>query len=113
MNSVESFLTLFVYGLATFRLAVLLSEDTGPARMFQRLRSRLTHEARQHPALRKTDIHHGIQCLRCSSVWVATPVAAFAYLRDQLREEVVMAGECFLLWMALSALAILLNRAFD
>lgn len=104
--------TLLIAGLAAFRLALLLSEDTGPAKIFQKLRSFLRREAKEHPAIRKTDLHRGIACLRCSSVWVAAPVAAYVLQRDKLKAGIVIAGDIFLWTMAVSAMAILWNRAF-
>lgn len=107
-----TWLELFVYGLACFRLAVLLSQDAGPARMFQRFRGWLKREAKQHPAVRKTAVHEGIDCLKCSSIWIAGPVAAYAYRHDSMSGWFVVAGDVSLLCMALSALAILWHRAF-
>lgn len=107
-----TWLDLTVWTLACFRLAVLLSEDSGPSKMFLRFRQMLKREAKQHPTLRKTDLHHGVECLRCSSVWIAAPVAAFAWFRKSLSESWMLAGDLFLLWMAISAAAILWNRAF-
>lgn len=102
-----------VYSLAVYRLAVLLSEDTGPGKMFERLRRFLKREAKQHKALRKTDLHHGIQCLRCSSVWVALcPVALYAIYRGALPEPARISGDLFIMTMALSSAAILWHRAF-
>lgn len=108
-----TWLHLAVYGLATFRLAVLLSQDSGPAHMFSKLRSFLKKEAKTNTTLRKSAVQEGISCLKCSSVWVATPVAIYAYHRDSLDDTwwcpVV---EIMLCCMALSACAILWNRAF-
>lgn len=107
-----TWLDLFIYGLATFRLAVLLSEDTGPAKIFSKLRSFLKKEAKTNAALRKSDIHHGVDCLRCSSVWVAAQVAAYAYHHDRMDGWFVATVDIVLLAMAFSAMAILLHRAF-
>lgn len=105
-----TWLHLFVYGLACFRLAVLLSEDAGPAKVFSKLRAFLKKEAKTNPTLRKSDIHHGVDCLRCSSVWVAAPVAAYAYHHDRLDGWAIATGDIILLTMAFSAMAILWNR---
>lgn len=107
-----TWLHLFVYGLAAFRLAVLLSKDSGPAHMFSSLRSFLKKEAKHNTTLRKSDVHHGIDCLRCSSVWIATPVAVYAYHRDSMDGWFPQVGDIVLLTMALSAMAILWHRAF-
>lgn len=107
-----TWLQLVIYGLACFRLATLLSEDDGPYRFLKRFRSLLKREAKEHPKLRKSALHEGVDCLRCSSVWVAAPVAIFATYRDDWPAWLARAGEMYLLWMALSALAILWHRAF-
>lgn len=107
-----TWLHLFVYGLACYRLAVLLSEDTGPAKMFQKLRAYLKKEAKHNTTLRKSDLHRGIECLRCSSVWMASLVAAYAYHREAMDGWGVAVVDIVLLCMALSAMSILWNRAF-
>lgn len=106
----ESFLHLLIAGLACFRMAVLLSQDDGPAAMFSKLRSFLKREAKEHKALRATKVHEGIDCLRCSSVWVALPIALYGLFRERLSETAMACGDAFLIWMALSAMAILFNR---
>lgn len=100
-------LEFLIAGLAVFRLAVLFSQDTGPARVFSKLRAFLKREAKQHQVVRKSDVHRGIECLRCSSVWVAAPVAVYAVSGWR---HVIADGA--LLCLALSAVAILWHRAF-
>lgn len=107
-----NFLTLLIYGLACFRLAVLLSQDSGPAHVFLKLRSKLKKEAKQNTALRKTYVHEGVECLRCSSVWIAIPVASYAYFRRYFEDWLTAGCDIFLVAMALSASAILWHRAF-
>lgn len=93
--------------LACFRLSVLFSQDTGPAHVFSKLRSALKKEAKTNATLRKSDVHRGIDCLRCSSIWMALPIAA--YVVSGWR-SVWVDG---LLWLlALSGAAILWSRAF-
>lgn len=105
-------LPILIAGLATFRLAVLVSEDDGPSRIFQRFRSMLKREAKQHPTLRKSAVHEGIECLRCSSIWLALPIAMFMFWREDVPGWLRVSGDVFLMWMSLSAMAILFNRAF-
>lgn len=112
MNNDLTWQALLIDGLACFRLAVLLAEDAGPAHMFTRLRSWLKREARAHPAVRKSAVHEGIECLRCNSVWIAYPVAIYALFYQDGPKWVVMVGDLFLLSMALSAIAILFQRMF-
>lgn len=101
---------LIFYGLAAYRLALLLSDDSGPWRMFSKFRSLLKREEKHNKALRKSAVASGVECIRCNSIWVAAPVAAYAYYHEKLPQWFAATGNIFLLCMALSALAILLNR---
>lgn len=100
------------YGLATFRLAMLISQDTGPIRMFSSFRSWLKREEKKSLALKKSDLAHGVECLRCSSIWMAGAVAAYAASRHRLEFYVTIPADIFLSAMSLSALAIIFNRIF-
>lgn len=103
-----------LYALAVYRLGLMLSSDTGPWHVFERFRSWLKKEARQHPAVRKSDVAKGAECIRCSTVWVALVVAVWALYRGQWFDKwFIKAVECFLLAMSLSAIAILFNRMFN
>lgn len=105
-----SFPLMLWYGLATFRLAVLISQDSGPWRAISSFRSWLRREEKHSPSLKKADVAHGVECLRCSSIYVALAVAIFAATRHLLINWVAAVGDVFLSAMALSAIAILLNR---
>lgn len=105
-------ITLFICGLATFRLSVMLADDSGPWNIIEKSRSFLKREAKQNPTLRKSAVHEGIECLRCNSIWVAFPVAIYGYNRELLDRWIATPCDTFLAWMALSALAILFNRMF-
>lgn len=105
-----TWLQLAIYGLACFRLSVLLSEDDGPGHLMLKLRALLKREAKEHKAVRKTYVHEGIECLRCSSVWIAFPVAVYPFIRDRLHEDIRLCADIWLLWWALSGIAVLLNR---
>lgn len=100
------------YGLATYRLAVLISEDSGPWRAMSRFRSWLRREEKKSPALKKSDAAHGVECLRCSSVHIAIAVASYAYCRHLLVNWVTAPADILISALALSALAILFNRMF-
>lgn len=104
-------LELLIYSLATYRIAVFLSDDSGPWDVFLRLRSFLKREAKHNKPLRESKTHIGIVCIRCNSVWIATPIAAFAYWHGDLPEWAKAAGDLVVLLCALSAAAILWNRA--
>lgn len=88
----------------------MLSSDVGPWAAFQKLRSFLKREAKHNKPLRDSKVQIGIDCSRCSSVWVAIPIASYAYFRRYFTEFVTAGVDIFLVAMALSALAILLNR---
>lgn len=102
---------LFIYSLACWRLAVLVSDDTGPMKVFSRFRAFLKREEKTNKALRKSDVAAGIACKKCSSVWIAAPLACFAYWHDQLWPWLATTGDVFVLVMALSAASILIERA--
>lgn len=104
-------ISLIIYGLATFRLALLLSSDTAPWGIASKLRSFLKREAKTNQPLRQSKIHLGVSCLRCSSVWMATPIAAYAVFRHTLPQWLSLCGDTLLLLLALSGMAILVNRA--
>lgn len=104
------FLAFGIYALATYRLAVMLATDKGPYFAFTKLRSWLKKEAKENKPVRESKIHVGIACPLCTSVWVAIPVAAYAYYHRRLVPWVTVPGDIFLLAMSFSAVAILLNR---
>lgn len=106
-----NWLTLFVAALACYRLSVLLSDDSGPYRFIAKFRSFLKREEKHNKALKKSDVANGIECARCNSVWVAFPIALYAHNHSNWTGWWIDAIDVFLLCMALSALAILLNRA--
>lgn len=100
------------YGLATFRLALMLSDDVGPWGVFSKLRSFLKREAKDNKPIRESKVHIGISCQRCTSIWIALPVAVYAACRHRLESYATIPADVFLSAMALSALAIIFNRAF-
>lgn len=104
------FLTLLIAALATFRLALMISDDDGPYGIFRKFRQFLDREAKKDVHVRKSELHKGVKCQRCSSVWVATPIAAYVYFAGDLPPWLSITGDVFLLMCALSALAILFNR---
>lgn len=105
-----TWLELFIYGLACFRLAVLLSEDDGPWGMFRRFRSFLKKEAKTNTALRRSEVHKGVSCIKCDSIWIATPIAIYACYRDSMDNGLAQSLDTILLLVAISAMAILWNR---
>jgi hypothetical protein len=89
----DDFAVRFALGaLATWRVSHLIAEEDGPADVVVRLRARLGN--RQLGQL--------MDCLACTSVWVAAPVAVAVTRRPR---------DAPLTWLALSGAACLLERA--
>jgi hypothetical protein len=81
---------LIVGALAVWRISHLLSAETGPWQILDRLRRRMSGMLAEL-----------VNCIYCTSVWIAAP---FAFLIG------VSWKERLLLWPALSGAAILLER---
>jgi hypothetical protein len=80
--------------LAVWRVSHLLSFESGPFQLLERMRRRV-----------KNGFFRGLlDCFYCISLWIAIPFAAI--LGEGKKER-------FLLWLALSAGAILLHRATE
>ena len=78
--------------LAAWRIAALLTREDGPFGVFARLRARAG----------SGEVGRGLQCLYCTSVWSAAPLAGFV-APWSARSPVI--------WLALSGGACLLERA--
>lgn len=89
-------LALIVGGLATFRLALMVSSESGPAFIFRKLR-------RLPPA--KSSLKEGLSCIWCQSIWFSAPVTAFEWWLG-----LIPAKETPLYWLAISAVAIIINQ---
>lgn len=89
----SAFYWLVVGALATWRVAHLLYAEDGPWNAVVRLRA----------AAGSGFLGEMMDCFYCLSLWVAAPIAILA--GDGWRERI-------LLWPALSAASILLERAF-
>lgn len=112
MNLAPSWLSFIIYSLAVFRLSLMLSEDSGPWRLLTKFRSWLKREEKKSPQLKKSDVAHGVECLRCNGIWFAILIALWAFSRHKLIDWVATLGEGALYCFALSGLAIILNRAW-
>lgn len=106
-----TWLELFVCGLACWRLATLLGDDSGPYKLLSRFRAFLRREEKTNKVLKKSDLAAGVQCRRCSSVWFGLLVAPYAYFHDQLWPWLATTGDVALLALALSTASILIERA--
>jgi sterol desaturase/sphingolipid hydroxylase (fatty acid hydroxylase superfamily) len=96
-----SWMQLLIAGLAAFRLTILISKDDGPGFIFWKLR--------QAPKP-KSSLKEGISCPFCVSIWFAAPISAYELIHKPA--WLTHCGDFFLLWMALSGIAIILNQAF-
>jgi len=90
------FFTLVVASLATFRLALLVTREHGPMRLFDRLRK----VPPPHSNARK-----GLECPWCMSVWIAAAVTLFVWWRTPFP-----ASDLPLYWLAVSAGSILFHQ---
>lgn len=89
---------LLIGGLVTYRLALMFSEESGPWRIFKKLR---------HSAPPKSATREGLSCLHCESVWWAAPTTAFLWWRGEIDP-----WHTPLYWLAFSAIAIIAHHAF-
>jgi hypothetical protein len=85
------FYWLLIASLATWRLTHLLSLEDGPWDLLLRVRTRLGRSA----------LGTLMDCFYCLSLWVSLPIAIA--LAESWKER-------FILWPALSAVAVLLQR---
>lgn len=91
-------LRLIIAALAVFRLTVLITKDDGPGYIFWKLR--------QAPK-KGTSLRQGISCPWCMSMWMSLPIGIYEGI---FRPNTY--ADTFLLCLALSAVAIILNQAF-
>lgn len=109
-GSIEQLVLFIIYWLAAilavYRLAYMVTADTGPARIFQRLRwwihSRYGAESWQY---------EGATCFFCQSVWYAAPAAIFAsqlfpYMRETWFTAIIWSG---VLWLSIAGAAQVLH----
>lgn len=90
------FLILLLGGLATFRLALLVSSEDGPAFIFRKLR-------RLPPP--KSATREGLSCPWCVSVWASALVTGYFWWLDWIAGR-----EWPVWWLAISAVAIGWNQ---
>lgn len=79
--------------VAVWRLAYMLQDETGPWRIFEKIREHINNS-------NKPTLIEGFQCFYCLSVWVAIPFAI--YLAADI-------WQFFVYPLSLSALAVALN----
>ena len=81
---------------ATFRMALVLSQETGPMRIFARLRK----APKPHSNLRE-----GLSCPWCLGMWIGAAVTTFLWACDYFPGK-----EWPLYWLAISGGAVALNQ---
>jgi len=94
-------LYLVLCALCVFRVSLMLSKELGPFRIFERLRNSVP---------KSSSFYIGIRCLWCVTVWIALPVSVWFAMRDQMPCWLGLIGDVFVLWNALSSLAIVVNQ---
>lgn len=75
-----NFLTLFILGLATWRLSALLSKEAGPFHIFEKLRelAGIQHDADGNVLMIPSKFFAELlSCVWCTSVWVGAFWAIF------------------------------------
>lgn len=87
---------LILGGLVTYRLALLVSKESGPAFLFRKLR-------RLPPA--HSSAKEGLSCQWCMSVWLACPVTGYEWWMGW-----ITGPEAPLYWLGMSSLAIFANQ---
>jgi len=90
------FFYLVAGGLAAYRLALLITKEDGPFRLFLKLR-KLPPE--NSPA------REGLSCEWCVSVWVSAVVATYLWWLGAFPGR-----EWPIQWLALSAIAVICNQ---
>lgn len=93
-----NFFYLLAASLATFRLALMISEETGPFRIFAKLRK---------APKKDSSFREGISCPWCVSVWMSALVTTFIWWLG-----VFPGAEWPLWWLDVSAGSVILNQAF-
>lgn len=87
---------LAIGGLVVFRLALLVSSESGPMFIFRKLR--------KMPAS-KSSLKEGLACLWCQSLWMAVPVTAYEWWIDLIPAKLTP-----LYFLGISSVAIAINQ---
>lgn len=89
---------MFLLGsLATYRLALMVSKEDGPAWIFRKLRN---------TPPKRSSAREGIRCEWCVSIWASALASTFLLVLGAFTGR-----EWPLWWLAMSAVAVLLNQA--
>lgn len=91
-----------VLGLATYRLTLMITKESGPAWVFKHLRNLVSRKAP-----RQSHLDEGIKCPFCVSMWIAIILVAIYWPfgdRTWFMVPVII--------LALSAVAVICNQGF-
>lgn len=105
-------LALVILLLANYRLTILISDDDAPYGLMRKLRNFLKREAKTNKAVQKSEVHKGIECLRCSGYWVAILLTGWVYIHSLIPVWLMIFGDGVIIASAFSGATILLHRAF-
>lgn len=94
----NEWLIIIIGSLVTYRMALMISSESGPGRIFKKLRN-------LPPP--KSATKEGLSCLHCESVWWAAPTTGFFWYLGE-----IPALHTPLYWLAFSGLAIVFHHAF-
>lgn len=89
--------------LAVFRLAHMIAEESGPMRVFRKLRA---------APKKGTSLREGVACPYCWSLWLATIIVTFLFALPHLPAWAIATGWFIVTMLALSGAAILFHQAF-
>lgn len=100
MNNIPemTWLIFAVAVLATHRISVMISKETGPAFIFRKLRA---------VPDKKSSYKEGLSCQWCLSVYASALVTAFLWWRG-----FIMPVDTWLWWLGISSGAVCVNQAF-
>lgn len=87
---------LAIGGLVVYRLALLVSSESGPAFIFRKLR-------RLPP--KKSSLKEGLSCIWCQSIWFSAPVTAYEWWLGWIPPK-----QTPLYFLAISSIAIVINQ---
>ena len=95
-----------IYSLAVWRVSSLITREDGPGDMFAKLRIKLgTRFDENSQEIGTSNISRGILCLWCVSLWASAPAAVVWELSHNFN-----LFDLILVWLALSASAIFIER---
>lgn len=99
-------LDLLLFGIASWRLTILLVRDTGPWGVFSWLREATGVKYDEYDYPYGTNaISRGLLCVNCTSVWIGVLFVALLYLFSPIAY-----GLAYVLW--LSMVSILIDKYF-